>query len=333
MRYLSDQNKLALLFESGTYGITSGGAGTGNWIGEVIDHSVTDEESILEDRFLGALTRSTSVYQGGPRNVNGTISYRPTDMRLLFWAIGSTNEFNGTGTAKIHYANQVNTNTWQSPFVSGTGQLNGPISFALEDSKTTAGSYFTRTIKGICLNNISLTATQGEKVTIDADYIAQNMAFSGGTSTLTVTIPTTTPYLWSNCTLTLSGNTANTAKDVKLTINQNLEGPHYLNGSRDIAAPILGNRENTLDVTLDLDDQVGNLLYSMYKNNAKFNSTFDLNADSTTGSQHTILFMSGCIIKSMEVPSEIEGVVESTVSIMTPTIIGSSIDTINYNPF
>ena len=334
VRYSQDRNKVALIHESGTYGITSGATGTGVWIGEITEHSADDSENLIADRFLGANTRSVAEWAGGPRDINGTITFHPTDMRLLFWAIGSVNEAVGTGTARIHYANQINTNVWQNPFCSGTGQINAPMSFALEDSKTSAGSLFTRTIKGCVLDNVTLTASQGEKVGIEANYIAQNLAFSGGTSTLTVTVPTTTPYLWSDCSLTLSGITLATAKEVSIAINQNIEGPHYLNGSRDISAPILGNRDNTLSVTMDLDEQAGNTIYSLYKNNASFNSTFDLDADSTTGSQHTILFMSGCKVNKMEVPSATEGVVESTIEIVTPTIIGSSIDIISaYNPW
>lgn len=334
-RYVSDQNKVVLLLESGTYGVTSGTAGGGLWLGEVTDHSVEDSENLLEDRFLGASTRSVSEYAPGPRDIKGKITYNIQDMRLPFIAIGSINEAGAAGHY-IHYVNQVNTNSWQNPFCSGTNQLNAPMSFGLEDSKTAgnSGSVFLRTIKGAVIDTMTISATQGEKVTCDIDYIAQNMFYSGGTSSLTATVATTTPYLWNNCTLTVSGTSVQTAKEVSLEVKQNITGPHYLNGSRDIAAPYFGNRENTLKVSLDLDDQAGTLLYSLYKNNATFNTTFDLNGDVTAGSLHTIFFLSGCKVAKADVPSVVEGAVEASFDIVCPTIIGSSIDTVaKYNPW
>ena len=64
----------------------------------------------------------------------------------------------------------------------------------------------------------------------------------------------------------------------------------------------------------------------MFKDNASFNSTFDLNADTSTGSQHTIFFMSGCKIISMSEPSTMEGVNEVTMEIKPQSVRGSSFD-------
>jgi len=173
-----------------------------------------------------------------------------------------------------------------------------------------------------------LTATQGEKVKAEIAYLGQVATLSGGTSTLTVTRDTTTPYMWNQCSITCSGIVINTAKEVVVEVNNNLEGPHYLNGSRYISVPYPGNRENTLTVTMDLDGYAGNTMYELYKANAAFNSTFDMNADTTTGSQHVVLFFSGCRINSMDVPSEMEGTVESTIEMICPTIIGSACDSV-----
>lgn len=334
-RYINDQNKVVFLFESGTYGVTSGAAGTGQWIGEVTELAVDDNENLLVDRFMGANTRSVSEWVGGPISVEGTLTYHPQDMRFLFWAIGSNYDFNGTGSNKIHYANQVNTGNWQNPFCSGTGQLNAPISFGLEDSKTYgSGSVFLRTIKGACINKVTLNLVNSEKVNVELDYVAQTLNFSGGTSSLSVTALTNTPYIWSNCSVQVSGTTANVAKEINLEINQNLDKPYYLNGSRVIGAPIPGNRDNKMTITYDLDQSIGTLLYDLYKRNASFNCNIDMNADRTTGSQHTIIFLSGCKVSSAEVPSVSEiGTNESTAEIVCPIIIGSAIDTINYNPW
>lgn len=333
-RYISDQNKVVFQYESGLYANPSGAASTAQWIGEVMDHSVSDDEALIEDRFIGAATRSVNDYRGGPRTVEGTLSYAAQDMRFMLWAIGSVNE-GATVGGNAHYANQVETGATQNPFVSGTLQLNPPKSFTIEDSKSNNIERLVRTIKGCVINNATLSVAQGEKAMIDIEYIAQNLALSSGTAPLGVTKLSNTPYLWSHTTVTVSGTPITTAKEVSLSISNNIEGPHYLNGSRDISAPILGNRENTLSITMDLDGRNGNLLYDLYKQNAVFNSVLDLNADiASTGSQHTIFTMSGCLIKSMDMPSVVEGVCEGTVEIVCPTIIGSAIDGVSkYNPW
>jgi hypothetical protein len=112
-----------------------------------------------------------------------------------------------------------------------------------------------------------------------------------------------------------------------LEINNNIEGPNYINGSRVIGTPILGNRDITLDVTMDLNSNDAGVLYDLFKNNVAFNSVFDLNGDRTTGSMHTIFNLSGCRVNSMENPSTVEGPTESSISIVAQSIIGSACDT------
>ena len=233
----------------------------------------------------------------------------------------------------------VNTNLWLSPFTSGTNTISAPISFGLEDSKTAPGTgvNFNRTVRGCIPNSVRLSLAQGEKAVLECDYVAQSLTHGSGTAlTATGSNITTTPYLWSNTTLTLSGNVIDTAKEISLEVNNNLEAPHYINGSRVIGVPILGNRDLMLDVTLDLDSDESKLWYNtLYKNNAAFNSTLELNGDSsTTGSAHTILFLSGCKIMAMDNPSVVDGTTESKISIQAQSVIGSSIDTvIKYNVY
>jgi hypothetical protein len=231
-----------------------------------------------------------------------------------------------------------------NPYVSGaTGAPNIPMCFTLEDSKISPGTgrNMVRTLKGCIPDTVRIIATQGEKVRIECDYMGQWLDYTSGATT-GITVPTTLPYMWNNCTLTLSGATANstyaitTAKDVTFEIRNNLTGPHYINGSRDIDAPIVGNKDYLLTTTFDMRGDQANLLYSgLYKRNTNFNVTFDLNGDNaTTGSLHTIFFMSGCQISSMDVPSEIEGTAETTMEIIPKIVVGSAFDpTLKYNPW
>ena len=258
----------------------------------------------------------------------------PQDMRFAFWAIGSTTD-GAAGSAVSHLVEENSTSSWQSPFTSGTDRLQAPISFTLEDSKQSpgTGANFIRTINGCVANTVTINATQGEKVSMDVDWIGQNLTHSSGAST-SITEELNRPYLWSDCTLVVSGNTLETAKDISFEINNNVEAPHYVNGSRVIAAPFPGNKEYTLSVTADLSAPLADVLYTdLYKGNGTFNSTFDLDADVTAGSQHTIFFMSGCKIMSMDVPSTTEGVSEYTMEISPQLVIGSSFDRVLYKAF
>ena len=328
-RFLHDQNKVVLLHESGTYATASG---SGVWVGQVQTHSIDDEEGKIENRFLGTQTRSYDGLDQGPRDVTGTLEMHPQDMRLMFWAIGSN--VDTSGATYSHISTQLNTDARQSAFTSGP--LNPPISFTLEDSKQSPGTgrNFNRTVNGCVLNTISLTATQGEKVMLSADYIGQTLSVGSGATT-SVTEVTGTPYLWSSASLNIAGSDISTTKEVSIEINNNLEAPHYLNGSRDIATPFPGNRENTLSVTLDWDGNDSDFLYNdLYKDNTQFNATLDLNQDVTaTGSKHAIFFLSGCRMLKPDVPSANEGPTEVTFDIMAEKVIGSSFDTTAYNPF
>jgi len=133
-RFLSDQNKVLLLHESGTYSSTSGNA---VWLGEVTENSIDDTENKLEDRFLGTSSRSFGDYELGPRDVTGTLTYNAQNFRLPFWAIGSVVD-SASGTTVSHTSTQVDTDVRQSAFTSGT--LNPPISFTIEDSKQSPGT-------------------------------------------------------------------------------------------------------------------------------------------------------------------------------------------------
>jgi hypothetical protein len=271
--------------------------------------------------YLGTATRSWNVALQGPRDVTGQFTYYPNDMRLVFWGIGSTKSVSGTNST--HSVSEIDSNVRQSPFVSGT--LNPPMSFTIEDSQQTVGTgqNFVRTVKGATPDVIKITNIQGDKVNVDVNYVGQTLVYTSGLTTA-VTIPTTVPYLWNNVTLTLAGSSLDTTKEIIFEINNNVTPPHYLNGSRDISVPYKGNRDYTLDLTVDLDANLTDMLYrGFYKGGSSFNVTYDLNADTTTGSQHTIFYMSGCVITKMDSPSKLDGVTESKITIRPKNVTGS----------
>jgi len=320
-RYISDQNKVVGFHESGLYG-SLGGNGSVFWIGQVQEHTVTEAENLIETRYLGTATRNFDTMIQGPRDVTGVLTYNPQDMRLLFYSMGSVVSVSGTD-AMNSQVSEIDTNVRQSAFTSGT--LNPPMSFALEDSKQSPGTgrNFVRTVYGIVPNVTTLSLSQGEKVTMSVDYIAQSSITGSGT-TSSVTENTRRPYLWSDSTLTIAGSPIDVAKSISFEVNNNREAPHYLNGSRVISVPINGNRMYTVSLTMDWEGTQADMLYNeFYKNGSKFNMTLDMNADDTTGSHHTVLYMSGCYITSSEVPSPLEGVNEATLEIRPETVTGS----------
>jgi len=317
-RYIADQNKVVGIHESGTYAVPM--TGSSFWIGQVTENTIDDSENLLIDRFLGTSTRNYDTVEQGPRDITGTLTYHVQNMRLPFWAIGSVYDISGTNSQ--HIVTEIATDSRLNPFVSGTGDLNPPMSFTLEDSKQApgAGKNFIRTVKGATPNVVTITATQGEKVTAEVEYVGQTLEFTSGATT-SVLEETNRPYLWSDCTLTLAGSTIKTAKEISFEINNNIEPPHYLNGSRDISTPILQEKDYTLNVTLDLEADDAKMLYeTLYKNNGSFNAVFDLNADSSAGSQHAIFTLSGCRITAMDNPSTNEGLTESTIEIRPETV-------------
>ena len=332
-RYISDQNKVLLIHESGTYANSSG---PGHWIGEVTENSLDDAEGKLENRYLGTSTRSFDSIEQGPRDATGTLTYNAQNFRFPFWAIGSVTD-GSSGASTIHTATQINSDSRQSAFTSGP--LNPPVSFTLEDSKQSVGTgrNFIRTINGAIPTNTTITATQGEKVTVEMDYLAQTVIASSGTTTA-VTQDTIKPYLWDSSTITLAGSVLQTVKEAGLEINQNTEGPHYLNGSRDISVPFQGNRIYTFNLTMDLDGTEAGMLYNeFYKGGSSFNLTWDMNQDIAAGSQHAIFRMSGCEIFTMDNPSTNEGLTETTIEIRPQDIDAdeytSTTSTFQFNPF
>lgn len=317
-RYISDQNKVLLIHESGTYAVPSG---NGVWIGEVTEHSIDDTENKLVNRYMGTASRSFGGIEKGPRDVTGVLTYNVQNFRLPFFAIGSTYSESGTAIpTSTHTTTQINTDVRQSAWTSGP--LNPPISFTIEDSKqaTGTGRNFIRTINGCVPNTVTISATRGEKVTAEIDYMGQTLTVSSGTTT-SLTEDTTIPYLWDSSTLTVGGSVLDTTKEISLEINQNLEGPHYLNGSRDIGTPFPGNREYTLSITSDMDsNNTDNTYNDLFKSNTTFNATWDLDQDTTTGSQHTIIVMSGCKVVTYDVPSTSEGLTESTIEVQPQNV-------------
>lgn len=332
-RYPSNLNVVIGIHESGTYA----GSITGStfWIGQVQSHSTSESEGLIEQRFLGQNDRNFDRFIQGPRTVEGTLVYNPSDMRIVFWSIGSTRSV--SGTYATFAVQEVEPSVRLSPYTSGA--LNPPISFTIEDTKQSAGTgqNFKKTIRGVVPNVTTLSANQGEKVSVALEYLGQTLYHGSSANTTFIEI-TRTPYVWNHVSATLAGSALDTTKSIELVIDNGRTGPHYLNGSRDVSVPFDGNRNYTINLVQDLDGIYAERLYrNFYLGGSTFNMTLDMNADNALGSQHTTFIMSGCYILEMPVPSEIEGVAEASITIRPQTITGSEFNSFLsggiYGPF
>ena len=345
-RFIGDFQKVVGIHESGTYAYAASGAdsvaGSTYWPGQVIDHSIDDDENYIEDRYMGTAKQNYDTMEQGPKDLTGTLSLHPHDMRYLFYAIGSIVEVSGaTLTTATHSVSEVNSDVWQSPFTSGTGLHPAPMSFTLEDSKQSpgAGRNFIRSVHGAVVDRAILTLTQGEKATIEIDYIAENLVPSSGATTNLINSggQALTPYMWDDSILTLAGSPMDTANEIVFTVNRNTKAKHYNNGSRVIGTPFHGNRDYTLDVTMDLDGLDAMWLYEQYyRGGSVFNGNLDMNADVTSiGSKHTTLIFSGCKITAMDNPSLADvDTTETKLTIRPQSVAGSAWDRTHlYNPF
>ncbi|MCH7560862.1 MAG: hypothetical protein IIC67_05770 [Thaumarchaeota archaeon] len=280
----------------------------------------------LPEHKISVFIRNVDQFVDGPTDYTGTLTFFPQDWRSVVTALGS-NVDSGSPSPYIHTIVELNSSAETALNISGA--LNPFTSFTLEDSKTfnPTGLNFIRKLKGCNTDTWTLNGTQGEILTIDMDYIAQNIAFSSGTTTV-VTEDSTRPFLWRDVQLHIpSGTVIAELKDFSLSISNNLEPPHYLNGSRVIAPPIPLNRDYELTATLDSTSTNSKKFYDQFFiGGSTFNMMLAVSA--STGSKEAFFIMSGCKITSFESPSPDEGINEYSITIMPQTVTVSTNDLI-----
>src|SRR3990167_9832147 len=124
-RYVSDQNKVVFISESGLYANTSG---VGQWPGFVQEHDVGENMGVISVRFLGNAGRNVGQWVDGPQDYEGTLTLYPQDFRFLGFALGSIVD-SGSPSPYIHTASETNNN---QPNAYTSGVTNPFLSFTLE---------------------------------------------------------------------------------------------------------------------------------------------------------------------------------------------------------
>ncbi|MHA1868746.1 MAG: phage tail tube protein [Candidatus Heimdallarchaeaceae archaeon] len=307
-KYLADQNQLAFLYEPDTYGVGSN-PGTPQWIGLVQDHTPDETTNVISIRYQGSTDRNVDVFADGALDYTGTFTYYPQDWKFLGFAIGSIDE---TATAGSHVITETNSND-----LLYAGSTMSLPSFTLVDSKNigVAGSNFERVFKGCKVDSYGITWTQGEPVSCEVGYIAQIGSLS--TASITPVTPTTTrPYMWSDTKFYISGTlytgSISNFTDASLTITNNLEPKHYVNGSRMIAELLPQNRDYEFTATMTMDSTTAKHLYDGYIAGSEF--VTNISTIGTPGS--VFITLSGCKITDMEVPSPVEGTIDQTITMV-----------------
>jgi hypothetical protein len=333
-RYISDQNQVNFQYESGTYAEASG---TGHWVGLVTSHDITTSENVNNLRYVGGGTRNVDIYVDGALDHEGSLTYHPQDWKMLIFALGSNTD-TGSADPTVPYTHTVSEVNSADGYAFTSGTLCPFASFTIEDNQggLTAGSNFQRTINGAMLNSFQVSASEGEALECTVDYIGQSLTYASGAATA-VTAATTRPFLWQDVKVHIpSGTVYSETKSVSLTINNNIETRHYLNGSRVTGVPVPLNRDYELSLTLDGDSTKTKTLYDQYfVGGSDFNVLLEV-TDSSAGAGSRSLFvsMSGCRLSNMTAPTSNEGSNEQEITIMPKSASAVALDTIaTYNIF
>lgn len=331
-RYVGDQSKVVLLYESGTYASVSG---TGQWPGLVTDHDAVESINTKEIRYAGNASRDVGIFVDTALDAKGKLKFNPQDWRMLFLTLGSNVDASGASVAYTHTMSATNSNNGNA-FTSGV--LNPFVSFTVEDSVTAPGTGLNKvqTVNGCVVENFDLSWKQGGIVEVNVDYVGQSVSPSSGTSTA-VTALSNRPFLWSDVKVHIpSGTVYQEVRDGGLKIGNTLDAPHYTNGSKVIAVPIPTDRKIELSLTLDATSEHNPTLYNTYfKGGSTFNAMLEVtDVSAGAGSRDLFIVMSGCRLTGLDDPSKSSGVISQKLKIQPQTISAVAHDAIvKYNPW
>ncbi len=333
--FINDQNTCSFSYESGTYAASSG---TAQWPGLVQSHEIEENLNTELVRYAGTASRNVDRFDNKAKDYTGTLSMFPQDWKMLVFALGS-NIDTGSATATVPYTHtisEIDSNKGNA-FTSGT--KNPFMSFTIEDhhDNAVATGRLGRTVKGCVLNELSISWSEGDFITMDASYIAQSLAYSKSAAVTAVTAASTRPMLFSDVQVHISsGNVITGVKDGTLTINNNLVARHYATGSEEIELPIPTNRDYELSLTLDASSEETDTLYGNYfLSGTSFNAALAIaQADAGAGSRDAWIVLSGCRVTEMSNPTALEETAEQTITIAPQTVNAIISDEIAlYNPW
>ena len=311
---VGDQKATTFRYESGTYATASG---ANNWLGLVQNHDIDENVNVTNMRYAGTTSRTVQQFVDGQVDVNGTLTYLPQNFRMLKFVLGSC--VDGGSPSPFVHNYLPNANNASAPEVANMPLA--PFTLVEEEGVGIAGSNFVRTLNGCIANTWSLSFTQGEPATCELGYTAQNSVYSSGAATNISGIDTTRPFMFQDIRLHLpSGTTINELKNGTLTLNNNLDINHYVDGNRTIAQPVPTNLDIELVATINATAENTKTLYDQYfLGGSTMNLLLALSK--STGSAELFITLSGAKLVDMGAPSPAEGVHEQTLTFQAGSIV------------
>jgi hypothetical protein len=316
-RFIGDQNSVGFLYESGTYAAESGGRHS---VGLVQEFNVGENINNIDIRYQGAGDRNVDQFANGALDYELSYNYLPQDWKILGFALGSCVDA-GSPSPYTHTLSETNSASGNA-FTSGA---NNPfISMTLEHAQKGAatGENYIRTIRGTMVNNMTISMSQGEPISIDVEAVGQSGTFTSGAISLP-TIATTRPFMWDDVQIEIpSGTGFNNITEAEISIDNSMEVQHYLNGSRVADIPVPLNREYEVSLTMVGNSETTQNLYeTKYLPGSEFNMMFAIGAaEAGTGSRDAFMVFSGCKITEMESPGNQEGINEQSITIKPKTM-------------
>lgn len=321
VQYSSDQNKVAFRYESGAY---ANALATDQPIGLVQSNNIDESEGVIPIRYAGTSSRNVGMFVPGARDYTGTLTYFPQDYKFLVYALGKCTDA-GSPSPYTHTITEMNGNETDA-YTTG----NFP-SFTIYDGKgiyiAESGLNFNRLINGCKADSFTLSASEGETITAELSYIGQTCTFSSGTAPAP-TLLTSRPFVWSDAVWSLpSGTTIPKVKNWTFSISNNLDIPHYSNGSRVIGEPMPTIRDYEVSLTLNMDTSNAKSFYDTYfLGGSTFNMLLNITDTSAgTGSRYANITFSGCKLIDMETPTAVTDIQEQTLTI-TPQVTSAIVE-------
>jgi len=242
--YHTPNNTYVVYGEESAYG--TGTPLVANRVGRVTNVSLTMTNNFFKTQGLGEGRNATGAFTG-PFDVSGSIDWDVDDFTFMQYAIGT--KAGSTGLVADPFELQELDNIGYTATDIKSLSLEIGTEAGTTDDETT--------VAGVVLNNLTLTASQGEVLKASADFIGQTVAT--GTSVLSYTAPTDKVFVFQQGAVNV-GSDELQCTSFALTIANNVQSYRAL-GSRLIQQPVTGIRryDFTLTVRKKLDTTASTL--------------------------------------------------------------------------
>lgn len=222
---------------------TSFGAGAtpaaGNRIGKVTSFNINMTNNMLKTQGMGEGRNVTGSFTGA-FDVTGSMDWEVDDFTFMQYAVGV---LAGAGLVA---------DPWQLNEADNIGYSATTIpTLTLEFGSEGNTVDHEVSVFGAVINNLTLTATQGETLKASCDFIGQTVASTA--TILTYTTPTTEVFVFQQGGVVIGASDTFDCTSFTLTIANNIQTYRNL-GSRLIQQPVTGLRKYDFTITFKMKD-------------------------------------------------------------------------------